>query len=261
MGHLGISSLSQSEVVAFPKLAGVTAEGGIETRGVVSKPGRPILLWAHAMEPGATLRWRDLPVGHLLFVWTGDATLEGGDQAKPRSAVVAEQNSAGLLRAGPEGALVLHFHETEDDRRHVGRAGGHVHLRKPEDIFTGVNKDLGHTYRLWADATCDTCEIWLSGVEFAHAREPRGLHHHNEDEIIFIIAGEMIVGRRKLPAGTALAIDAETTYLFGVGDEGLSFINFRACEPYYIGLNPDRSLKPAEREYDTFMSTERVPGY
>ncbi|ALJ16380.1 cupin domain-containing protein [Sphingopyxis macrogoltabida] len=53
------------------------------------------------------------------------------------------------------------------------------------------------------------------------------VHSHEEDEIIYILAGEMIVGNRTLKRGTSLFIAANTLYGFQSGPEGLQFLNFR----------------------------------
>ena len=67
-----------------------------------------------------------------------------------------------------------------------------------------------------------------------------GVHFHTEDEIIVITGGEMLVGKQPRPRGTALAVDANTLYGFGCSDKGLSFVNFRPCEPWFgkPGIEP-----------------------
>ena len=58
-----------------------------------------------------------------------------------------------------------------------------------------------------------------------------GIHSHAEDEVILVTSGQMRLGAKLYPAGTVLAIAAETLYGFTVGPEGLSFVNFRAGRP------------------------------
>jgi quercetin dioxygenase-like cupin family protein len=55
-------------------------------------------------------------------------------------------------------------------------------------------------------------------------------HAHTEDEIIVIIDGEMHMGNRVLPKGSALYIEKDTLYAFGTGPEGCTFLNFRPSE-------------------------------
>ena len=53
------------------------------------------------------------------------------------------------------------------------------------------------------------------------------VHAHDEDEIIYILGGEMHIGGRWLGAGTSVSIAGGTFYGFTAGPEGLQFLNFR----------------------------------
>jgi len=53
------------------------------------------------------------------------------------------------------------------------------------------------------------------------------VHAHDEDEIIYVLAGEMHVGNRVLGPGATLAISGRTFYGFKAGPTGLQFLNFR----------------------------------
>lgn len=59
----------------------------------------------------------------------------------------------------------------------------------------------------------------------------------------------MTVGRRQLAPGSALAIDANTVYTFAAGEGGLSIINFRAQDPYFVMVTPEGKSEPI-REYE-----------
>jgi hypothetical protein len=52
-------------------------------------------------------------------------------------------------------------------------------------------------------------------------------HAHEEDEIMFVLEGELHIGRRVLPYGSAIFIPAHTLYAFRSGPTGLTFLNFR----------------------------------
>jgi mannose-6-phosphate isomerase-like protein (cupin superfamily) len=58
-------------------------------------------------------------------------------------------------------------------------------------------------------------------------REVRA-HAHGADEIVYVIGGEMILGRQVLRPGSSVYIPAMTLYSFKTGPEGLQFLNFRA---------------------------------
>jgi mannose-6-phosphate isomerase-like protein (cupin superfamily) len=53
------------------------------------------------------------------------------------------------------------------------------------------------------------------------------VHCHEEDEIMYILDGEMILGNRSLRRGGSMFIAAQTMYGFKAGPEGVSFLNFR----------------------------------
>ena len=53
-------------------------------------------------------------------------------------------------------------------------------------------------------------------------------HAHDEDEIVYILEGAMILGARVLKAGSSAMIPGKTLYGFSAGSDGLVFLNFRA---------------------------------
>lgn len=53
------------------------------------------------------------------------------------------------------------------------------------------------------------------------------LHAHEEDEIIYILEGQMQLGNRILDPGSAVFVKGLTLYKFLVGPEGLRILNFR----------------------------------
>lgn len=52
-------------------------------------------------------------------------------------------------------------------------------------------------------------------------------HAHEQDEIIYVVSGEMQMGKRVLRAGDSVFIAGGSVYGFTVGAEGLHLINFR----------------------------------
>jgi quercetin dioxygenase-like cupin family protein len=53
------------------------------------------------------------------------------------------------------------------------------------------------------------------------------IHSHTEDEIIYILEGEMLLGTKSLPKGSSLFVAANVRYGFKAGPEGVRFLNFR----------------------------------
>src|SRR4030095_981817 len=80
--------------------------------------------------------------------------------------------------------------------------------------------------------------LWLHENKFAPTpptAEPMdaeaGVHCHTEDEVIFVVAGQIQLAPRLYDRGTAVAIAANTYYSFLPGPNGLTFINFRPGRP------------------------------
>lgn len=61
-----------------------------------------------------------------------------------------------------------------------------------------------------------------------HAHEVTALHCHDEDEIIYVLAGSMVMGSRTLHPGDVAFIGGGVFYEFTAGPEGLHFLNFRS---------------------------------
>lgn len=53
------------------------------------------------------------------------------------------------------------------------------------------------------------------------------IHSHDQDEIIYILDGEMILGTEHLKKGSSLFIAANARYGFRAGSQGVRFLNFR----------------------------------
>jgi len=67
------------------------------------------------------------------------------------------------------------------------------------------------------------------------------LHAHDEDEIIFVLRGEMRVGQRTFPPGTSIFVAGGTFYSFRAGAEGLQILNFRPRKDMTFHIPADRS--------------------
>ncbi|CAB4740514.1 unannotated protein [freshwater metagenome] len=52
-------------------------------------------------------------------------------------------------------------------------------------------------------------------------------HAHLCDEIIYVIAGQLILGSRVLDPGSSVLIAGHTLYSFRTGPDGVHFVNFR----------------------------------
>jgi mannose-6-phosphate isomerase-like protein (cupin superfamily) len=57
--------------------------------------------------------------------------------------------------------------------------------------------------------------------------EEVSLHAHAADEIIYVIEGELLIGRKRLGVGASVFVGGNTLYSFRAGPTGVRFLNFR----------------------------------
>lgn len=67
------------------------------------------------------------------------------------------------------------------------------------------------------------------------------VHSHDEDEIIYIVKGELRLGQRPLGPGSSLFVSGGTFYSFSAGPAGVQFLNFRPRKDGSYNLPPPRS--------------------
>ena len=94
------------------------------------------------------------------------------------------------------------------------------------------------------------------------------VHAHMEDEIIYVLSGELHLGTEVLKAGDSIYVPGMALYSFKAGPEGLHFINFRRRrDRSYLSkkeLGHIKRLDPDERaEYvdELIQSKGKQPGF
>lgn len=109
--------------------------------------------------------------------------------------------------------------DSRDDFRQVDYS---YHIEQIEERDEGVD---GTAVKMYFPGGIDELQMF-------EVRMDPGLnvptHCHMEDEIMYVTSGEMTFGSQTLHAGDAVLIPAKTLYAIKVGDEGATFINFRA---------------------------------
>jgi hypothetical protein len=240
MPKVSITSVEKAPVVASPE----GSCGAVETRSLFGRDVDRIQVYLHRLGQGATVRFSGAPTDRLIYLWQGEVEA-GGVRLGPRSSAIVEYGSSSIVTACSEGAALLAFNLRErspDERR-----GGHVHLL-PSERVPRIDAVNGRriAMALHADAQCPTCRLWFHENDYAHADEETALHSHSEDEVIFVRAGTIRLGKRLYEAGTALAIAAHTKYGFFSGPGGLSFVNFRGTSPTYTSADGSVVLDEAE---------------
>lgn len=174
----------------------------------------------------------------MIYVWRGEVVV-AGTPLVGGSSLIVEQGAPLAASAGANGATLVIF-----STRRTPRAAGcaaNVHLLPSAQVPRFAAATAGGTSgEMHADGSCPTYAGWLHANSFpprgeaTEAEAERGIHAHAEDEIILVTAGQMRLGRRLYPAGTALKVSAGTFYGFTAGPVGLDFINFRAGPPQAI---------------------------
>jgi hypothetical protein len=236
MGRVVIAQSPSHEVVPFPEIEGLINQGAI-TYGVIDGADRPLLLWMHELNDGASVTFLDSPIDHLLYVFEGAVETDADVQLRRKSTVIVERGG-GMTLSAKNNALLLHFHRAVWHPDRPSRAGGGTHLMLRGDA-PKARDESGMTHTLMAGADCPNCELWLHSTEMeAEVDVPR--HYHSEDEIITVVSGALMLGRRAMPPGSAIAVDKETVYKFRSGSEGLEFINFRANNSTAVVVDGDR---------------------
>lgn len=245
MPRLSIHS-EKSASETFPHLPGITPAGAIESWGIVVGDECPIHLWKHVLGSRARLTICNSPVDHTFFVCSGSIRANG-KVLIPQSVVVAEHHGNLELDVPGPSVTLLHWRRPENSEHGPKRGGGHIHIVGPEGLYEFKDE---RAVRVWADSACPTCETWLHCSRPFPPGSVEEPHYHTADEIIYVIGGSAIVGRRELGPGTAISIDANTTYKFDAGDGGLQFLNFGATEPWYVPMSRDGTTVPPVKNID-----------
>ena len=85
--------------------------------------------------------------------------------------------------------------------------------------------ELDNEVRVYFAGGLSNLQMFEAALEPNCGPEP---HAHHEDEIVYVLEGEMRFGRRVLGPGDCAHIPAYTLYSFRAGPQGLRFLNFRA---------------------------------
>jgi hypothetical protein len=207
-------------------------------------PDQPNHLSLHRLDSDRRVLLTGEPAARLAYVWSGGIAV-AGRSLPAGSVVIAEQGARVELEGRDTESRVLVFNASSASDR---VCDGRIHIlpadRSPRVEGLGAS-GVGGT--LFADGGCPSCGVWLHENRFPANSPPpadprAGIHSHDESEIIFVTAGQMQLGKRLVGPGTAIAIEAGALYSFQPGDEGLTFVNFRAGRPGLIHFADGRNV-------------------
>lgn len=260
MAKVSVVGPDRARARAAGLVAGVAGSAALRT--YLDGAGHSIHVHLAEIGAGETLRLGPMAGDCAAYVWRGDVVAGGVALAAGSSAIV--ERGAVVELGGAGGAQVLLFCGTGSgagEGAGAAREQAQVHLLPTGRVprMAAEPGSSGVSGGLHADAACPGCAVWLHENHFPGAMEltaeqiARGVHSHTEDEVIFVIGGEIRLGSNLYGPGTALAIAADTLYGFTAGPLGLSFVNFRAAMP------GDITFAHGAKISETGYWQERVP--
>jgi hypothetical protein len=208
------------------------------------------------LDDGGTIAWHDDHGDDGLYVMSGALDVNADTNGSPSGG----GSSLEVARCPADGAVIVESGVTCTARAvgvttvvHCGASSA----EPPTDGLYGAPDATGHgvhvvgergwfasgdrervAVRWFADSTCPTCRIALFHV----VREEGGVrdrsHTHTQDELIFVLAGSVVVGGVAHRAGTCLAVPALTRYSLTSGDDGFAILNYRrdvSMQAYRLG--------------------------
>lgn len=165
---------------------------------------------------GSAVGWRGDRGDEAVYVVGGEVEVDGrtcpaGGAAIVESGVTTEVRTSA-------GARIAHF----GSRRAPESAGQEVHVIGPGGTWASVGD--GRDTRYFADSECEGCDVTLfyTGRDHEYVSAP---HSHSADELIHVLHGEVVVGRRRLGPGSTIAVAADRRY--GFRSPRFGFLNYR----------------------------------
>jgi quercetin dioxygenase-like cupin family protein len=181
------------------------------------------------LEPGTTLEWGDAHGDELVFVQSGRLTHADGACGPFEVAIVESGVATALVADGP--TSIVHFGSVSPEPPADGHFGapvaeGHsVHfLGEHGRYFSNRGTEVPNEV-FYADSTCPTCRVTLLRNS-APADTRVASHTHSEDEIIYMLRGDVQVGGQEVVPGMALSVVGNFRYGFRT-ETGCEFLNFR----------------------------------
>ena len=223
------AAINLDDVESSPSYAIRRDVSGVRWSKQVSPDDYSLFLVVSQLADGAVLRWDTGHGDEAVCVLEGELDVDG-HRCPPGGAVVVEAGVA--CAATAIGATrVAHYGPTDatapaDGLLGPARADGRgVHVVGDEGWFRAGNDTYSQTW--WADSSCPTCRICVFRIEHPDGPDNDLPHHHTQDEIIYVLDGELRLGSYRCPAGTAISIPAHMRYSLRSDGKAFSFLNYR----------------------------------
>jgi len=227
----------------------ITAEGDVDYRAGYAAPTvvargncksrmmspREFSLWSLTAEldAGVELEWNSTHGDEAVYVKKGSLSIDGR-VCPADGTLILEAGVPAVVRAD-EPTTVVHFGPWDPNPPTTGaygppaEEGRTVHVVGPGGTYSLIQP--GRASKFYADSTFPTSRITLlyTSREDAYLSSP---HSHSEDEIIYLLSGEIQVGQTILKSGDSIGIAGDRRYRFKGGEHGFGFLNYRRDASY-----------------------------
>jgi uncharacterized cupin superfamily protein len=225
-----IHVIDTGEADTSPTHLGNCTATGVRWSRLGSPEDYPLRLAVTELDGGGTLSWGGDHGDEAVYVIEGALDVDG-HTAPADGAVIVEAGVATSARAVGT-TRVAHFSPERSDPPVDGLYGppaadGHtVHVLGPGAWYASGGRE-NVVARWFADSTCPTCRVQLLHVARQGDSGQGPQHSHTQDEIIHVLSGSVLLGKRALTAGMSLCIPADVRYRISGGPDGYAFLNFR----------------------------------
>jgi quercetin dioxygenase-like cupin family protein len=223
------SAIHLDDVPTDVNYAAPMAVTGVVSSKRISPEDYSLFLVVSELADGAVMRWGSGHGDEAVCVLSGELDVDGR-RCPPGGAVVVESGAPCVASAvGP--TRVAHYGPTDPAPPADGLLGAAdpadhgVHVVGDRGRFRAGNDTYSQTW--WSDSTCPTCRICVFRIEHPDAPDNDLPHHHTQDEIIFVLEGELRLGAVRCPAGTAISIPALMRYSLRSDGKAFKFLNYR----------------------------------
>ena len=132
--------------------------------------------------------------------------------------------------------MLLHFGRQDAvgaPRRRRTRSGMPVQMVGPAGTY--ATSDAARDTRFYAESDEDfSATFFYTGRTGPYRSLP---HSHSQDEIIYVAAGGIALGRAQVPTGSAIAVPGDRKYGFGATMPGFALLNYRRGASHFSGAD------------------------
>jgi quercetin dioxygenase-like cupin family protein len=186
-------------------------------------------VWAE-LDAGTTLHWSEAHGEEAIFVVRGalalaHGTCETGEVLVVEAGVPADATSVGDTEIVHYGSRSIA--PPADGPLGPPSEGRAVRVVPASGEFRAAQgpADAPLDKRVFADSTSPTCRMSLHRIDGGEGSRA-GSHSHSEDEVMFLLAGELQFGPQTVRAGSFVSITGGSRYGY-VATAPFAFLNFR----------------------------------